>query len=261
MRPSHLEPGQRDSHARSVMAEVWYEKWEHWPVNWTAIWAGALAGIVAVLIFGLIGVAIGAHRIGNEYRVVDLRKTTLLTLALSVFAAFLAFVIAGWVAAKIAGIYRSEPAMIHGAIAWLVAVPILVGLTAIGAGSTMGGWYSGLATAPSASASMPFDRPDAPLPNATEQDLVRYRADLAEYHQKVAQWRQDTPKVVRNTVLGGITALLLGLMGSVIGGWMASGEPMNFTYHRTRTLAGRSNRGESIHVDNREPNVTSGRVS
>jgi hypothetical protein len=243
------------------MSEFWYEKWQHWPVNWTAVWVGALAAVTAVLVFGLIGVAIGAHRIGNEYRIVDLKKTSLLTIALSVFAAFLAFAIAGWVAGKIAGIYRSEPAMIHGAITWLLAVPILVGLAAVGAGSTMGGWYSGLATSPTASASMPFDRPEALLPNATPQEQAQYRADLAEYRQKVAQWREDTPKVVRNTALGAVTALLLGLIGSVVGGWMASGEPMNFTYHRTRTLTGRSTRGESIRVEDREPVVTSGRVS
>ena len=40
--------------------------------------------------------------------------------------------------------------------------------------------------------------------------------------------------MTRNTALGVITALLLGLMGSVVGGWMASGEPMNFTHHRTQ---------------------------
>jgi hypothetical protein len=29
-------------------------------------------------------------------------------------------------------------------------------------------------------------------------------------------------------------ALLLGPAGSVVGGWMGSGEPMSFTCHRTR---------------------------
>lgn len=258
MSPSHLEPGLRDSDTRAVVSEIWYEKWRHWPVNWTAVWVGALAAIAAVLIFGLIGITIGAHRIGNEYRIVDLKKTSMLTIALSVFAAFLAFAIGGWVTGKIAGIFRSEPAMIHGAISWLVAVPILVGLTAIGAGSTMGGWYSGLATSPTAS-TMPFDRPEALLPNASPQEQEQYRADMAEYRRKVAQWKEDTPKVVRNTALGAVTALLLGLMGSVVGGWMASGEPMTFTYTRTRTVTGRSTRGESIRVEDREPTVTTGR--
>ena len=44
------------------------------------------------------------------------------------------------------------------------------------------------------------------------------------------------PEVVRNTALAALTSILLGLIGAVIGGWMASGEPMNFTHHRTRTL-------------------------
>jgi len=57
---------------------------------------------------------------------------------------------------------------------------------------------------------------------------------LAAYNLKVKQWHEDTPKVTRNTAIGAATALLLGLMGAVVGGWMASGEPMNFTHHRTR---------------------------
>ena len=36
----------------------------------------------------------------------------------------------------------------------------------------------------------------------------------------------------RNSALGALTALLIGLIGSVIGGWMASGEPMSLTYSR-----------------------------
>jgi hypothetical protein len=35
----------------------------------------------------------------------------------------------------------------------------------------------------------------------------------------------------RNAALGAVTGLLIGLVGSVIGGWMASGEPMTLGYH------------------------------
>src|SRR5262249_48876539 len=109
-----------------VAAEMEYEKWVHWPVNWSAVWVGALSGLAAVLLFGLIGIAVGAHLLGPEHRVVDLKKIGLGTLAFSVFSAFLAFAIAGWVAGKVAGTLRSEPAMLHGVIAWLVAIPFLV---------------------------------------------------------------------------------------------------------------------------------------
>jgi hypothetical protein len=34
--------------------------------------------------------------------------------------------------------------------------------------------------------------------------------------------------------MAALTSLLVGLIGSVIGGWMASGEPMTFTFYRKR---------------------------
>ena len=40
--------------------------------------------------------------------------------------------------------------------------------------------------------------------------------------------------LTRLAALGAVTALLIGLVGSVIGGWMASGEPMSLTSYRTR---------------------------
>ena len=40
----------------------------------------------------------------------------------------------------------------------------------------------------------------------------------------------------RNTALVTVVALLLGLVGSVLGGWLASGEPMSLTYYRRRPL-------------------------
>jgi hypothetical protein len=221
---------------REVVSETQYENWVHWPVRWSAVWVGALAAVAAVLLFGLIGIALGAHVLAPEQRVVDLKKIGLLTLAFSVFAAFLSFVIGGWVAGKIAGILHSEPAMLHGAIVWLVAVPILAVLAALGAGSYMGGWYAGLAGTPSwgAPSGAPFSRPEAPAAGATEQERSQFKAEQAEYNQKVRQWQEDTPRATRNSALGALTALLLGLVGSVVGGWMACGEPMTLTYHRTR---------------------------
>ena len=80
----------------------------------------------------------------------------------------------------------------------------------------------------------PFNRPDPLVPGANEAERNQYKAEQAEYNQKVKQWQEDSPKVARNSALGALTALLLGLVGSVVGGWMASGEPMTLTYYRTR---------------------------
>jgi len=213
-----------------TLAEAHHERWAHWPINWSAVWTGALASVVAVLLFGLIGVAIGGHLAAPDGPLVDLKSLKIGTLAYSIFASFLSFAIGGWVAGKIAGILRSEPGMLHGAIVWLTAVPLLVVLAGLGAGTSLGAWHAGLATANSARAEA-FERPDALSSGATDEERAQYKADMAEYRRHM---KEDAPKVARNTALCTVTALLLGLIGSVIGGWMASGEPMNLTYHRNR---------------------------
>lgn len=220
---------------REVVTEAYHERWNHWPVNWSAVWIGSLAAVAAVVIFGLIGVAIGAHVSDPAKRVVDLRTMAIWTVAYSVFASFLAFVIGGWVAGKVAGILRSEPGMLHGAVTWLTTLPLLLLLTGLGAGGSLGAWYGGLGSG-RGGADLPFERPEVPGANATSEERTTYQENLKEYKDQVKQWREDTPKVTRNTALFAITALLLGLMGSVVGGWMASDEPMSLSYHRTRPV-------------------------
>ncbi|MEX2220750.1 MAG: hypothetical protein WEG40_03035 [Candidatus Rokuibacteriota bacterium] len=175
-----------------------------WPVSWSAVWVGTLAAVALALILGLVAIAVGAHRVGQPFT--TWRDVGLLTLAFSVFGSFLAFAVGGWTAAKVAGARRSETAMLHGAIAWLVAVPILMVLASMGAATYLGGWYGGLAGMPPAAAAQAF---------AASQDPAVAMA-------------------ARNAALAAVTALLLGLMGGVIGGWMGSGEPMTFTHYRTR---------------------------
>jgi hypothetical protein len=222
-----------------VLAEEHCEQWVHWPVNWSAIWVGTLGAIAAVLIFGLIGTAIGAYAMQPNSRIVDLHKVAIGSLIFGICAAFFAFVIGGWIAGKIAGILRAEPAMLHGAIVWLLATPALVIFAALGAGSYMGTWHASLAGTPSwaAPAVAPFDKPESLLANATADERLAYQAAMHKYEVQVTQWREETPRAVRNSALGAVTALLLGLVSSVIGGWLACGEPMSLTHYRTRNAA------------------------
>lgn len=227
---------QRNGARESVISEAQYEQWVHWPVNWGAIWVGALASVAALLIFGLIGIAIGVNAVQPETRVVDLHKIAMGTLIFSVSAAFFAFVIGGWCAGKVAGILRAEPGMLHGAVVWLMATPALVILAALGAGSYIGTWHASLAGTPSwaSRSAAPFERPEVLSANATESERAAYRSDMLTYKTHVQQWNDETPKAVRNGALGAVTALLLGLVGSVLGGWLACGEPMSVTHFRTR---------------------------
>jgi len=194
-----------------------------------------VAAVAAVVLFGLIGIAIGAHLLGPERRIVDYKKVGFGAMAFSVFAAFLSYVVAGWVAASIAGFRRSEPAMLHGAIAWLVTIPCLLLLAALGAGSYFGGWYGGLSGRPAWATSTPT----AIVPAAADTEANK---SLAEAEQAR---REQERTIARNNALGAVTGLLLGLLGSVIGGWMASGEPMTLTHYRTRKQYAYGNTAEA----------------
>jgi hypothetical protein len=171
-----------------------------WPIEWSAVWVGALAALAVGLIIGLLGFAVGAHQTARGTSVGDMR---LLTFVFSVAGAFFAYVAGGWAAARIGGFRRAEPAMLHGALAWLIALPLVLVLGALGATAVLGGWYGGLSGTPAW-----VTPPQAPDQNAAE--------------------------AARNNAFGALLAVLLGLVGSVIGGWMASGEPMSVTYYRQR---------------------------
>lgn len=189
------------------------EQWTPWPLSWSGVWVGALAAVAALLVVGLIGMVVGAHQALPGQQILEWRRDFgLLALLFSVLGAFLSFALGGWAAARVAGITRSEPAMLHGAVAWLVALPIVLALVALGAGTAFGAWYAGLGVPPGGTVpGVPTTDPNAAI-------------------------------AARNAALGAITALLLSLMGAVVGGWLASGEPMTFTYYRTRAVPTRTAR-------------------
>jgi hypothetical protein len=174
------------------------DAWTGWPVYWGAIWVGTLAALAVTLIVGLGAIALGAHQLGPAGRIVTWNQFGIGALIFSVVGAFFAFVVGGWVTTKIAGIMRRETGMLHGAIVWLLAVPFLVAFAALGAGEFFG-WWGGLA-----------GTPVWVTPSTVAAD-------------------PNAAAIARNSALGAITALLLGLVGAVIGGWMASGERMWFS--------------------------------
>ncbi len=182
-------------------------EWVRWPVYWSAVWVGALAALAVALIVGLIALAVGAHKVGPSPGIPKWSDVGVAGVVFGVIGAFASGAVGGWIAGKIAGIRRSEPAMLHGAIVWLLLIPLLVVLAALGAGNLLGLWYGGLAGVPA------WATPAGPAadPNAAT--------------------------AARNGALAAVTALLIGLVGSVLGGWLASGEPMHPTYYRRRDVA------------------------
>jgi hypothetical protein len=175
---------------------------DYWPINWSAIWVGTLAALAIALIFSLVAAAVGAQQLGPAGRIARWSDVGFAALVFAVCGAFFSFVVGGWIAGKINGYRKAETDMLHGAIVWLVALPILVVLAALGAGSLFGGWYGGLAG----------------IPVWVTQNAVA--AD------------PTAGPAARNAAMGAATALLIALMGSVLGGWLASGEPMTLRRRR-----------------------------
>jgi hypothetical protein len=174
-----------------------------WPVAWSAVWVGALAALAVAIVIGLIGFAVGAHEVS---RAASWRNVRLLSLIFNVGGAFFSFVVGGWVAARIGGFERAEMATLHGAIVWLLTIPMLLALAMARSVWFFGGWYVGLMS---------------PLAASSSQDLAAG---------------------VRNGAIAATAALLIGLMGAVIGGWMASGEPMTLSARRLRAELSRFRR-------------------
>jgi hypothetical protein len=175
--------------------------WQAWPVAWSSVWVGALAALAVGLIIGLIGYAVGAHEVASP-RPTDAQKLRMIGVAFNIAGAFFAFVVGGWITVRIAGIQRAEPAMLHGAIVWLVGVGLLVALAAVGGAHYFGTWYGGLAGPATRAAAVPID--------------------------------PEAARVMRNMAFGSVMGLLVGLIGGVLGSWLASGEPMSVRYYRSR---------------------------
>ena len=186
---------------REVAAPV--DRWTAWPVYWGPVILGAMVAVVATVLFGLIGTAIGAHKAGTEGRITTWSGVGFAGLAYAVIASFFSFVIGAWAAVRVAGIRRAETAILHGAIAWVVAVFVMFVIAGL-SGAIFNGWYTSLAPTPA-------------VPAVPGQPVDPNLAIAA-----------------RNGALAAAAALLMGLIGSVIGAWMASGEPMTVGSYRVR---------------------------
>ena len=206
------------------------ETWVPWPVSWSAIWVGALAAIALALLFGLGGIALGVHLLGPSQRIVDWRKFTMGALIFSVCGAF--FSGCGWGLGRWQGrrystlgtshAPRGDRLARHGAAPARAGRAGRLAVTLAGGMVALLGKRSGLRPCPA--------RPPRPARHSSGGPRgCRARSGACG----------------PESALGAITALLLGLVGSVVGGWMASGEPLMFTIARGRSVPRRGRREDA----------------
>lgn len=205
-------------------------KWVQWPINWSAVIAGSLATLALLMVFGLIGISIGAHLWGLSRVVLEWKTLAWLGLLFNVGGVFFAFAGGGWVACRLAGARYSEYGMIQGAMVWLVTLPLLVFCAAQGAGTFMGSWLGGLASNHPA---WSYDQDSASSPARTATITA---VDPAAKAKATTFEETAAAKATRNAALGVVAALLLGLMGCVLGGWLASGEAMTLSHWSERKV-------------------------
>lgn len=192
-----------------MVSAAWDREWVGWHISWSAVVTGALAGLIAAVLFSFIATAVGAHK-AIDARILKWADVGPTTIIFSVFGAFLASAIGGWVAARVSGARRAEPAILQGVIAWLVSMALVVFLAALAGGSgLLAGSYLGQLTPPGAPAAAAAGAAPA---------VVDPNVAIA----------------IRNAALASVLGMLIGLMGSVVGGWMGSGERMHPYHYRTR---------------------------
>lgn len=164
------------------------------PFDRSAIWTGALAALAAGLVFGLGGIVLQAHPLGAAPSE-DWQEIRFVAAMASVLGAFFAGIIGGWAAGKMLEPRDAMPTILNGAMAWLLTVPLLLLPAGLVAGGEVGRWYAGLGGAP--------------------------------------MWVTMTVLGLDPEVASIVTAPLVGLVGTVVGGWMTLGGSVELAQQRT----------------------------
>lgn len=185
-------------------SRYWDDSWSGWHLDWGAVWVGALTMLIAAVLFSFLATAVGAQK-AVDARVLKWSEVPIVTLFFSVFGAFLASAIGAWVAARMSGARLAEPAILQGVAAWLVVMAMVVTLAALAGAHTFAGGYLGNMTPPG-----------APAPTGAPVD-------------------PNAAIAIRNAAVGSILGILIGLMGAVVGAWIASGERLDSLAHYRRT--------------------------
>jgi hypothetical protein len=185
-------------------SRYWDDTWSGWHLDWGAVWVGALTMLIAAVLFSFIATAVGAQK-AVDARVLKWAEVPIVTLIFSVFGAFLASAIGAWVAGRMSGARLAEPAILHGVAAWLVVMAMVIFLAALAGAHALSGGYLGSMTPPG-----------APAPTGAAVD-------------------PNAAIAIRNAAVGSILGILIGLMGAVVGAWIASGERLDSLAHYRKT--------------------------
>ncbi|HVA26015.1 MAG TPA: hypothetical protein VMW62_16690 [Chloroflexota bacterium] len=184
---SYVEPRER-KHVRA-------EDRGEWPVRWSSVWIGALLSLTAALVLTLVASAIGdADAAAHPTSWAAFTRAALIY---SIVTALVAFFVGGFMAARISGVAHAESGLLHGALTWLVTLPVLLVLGGIGAGHFFGNFGIGLLAPPV------WIAPAAGNVPAVDAAAAGAARDIA---------------------VSAAFVVVMGLLGGMLGGWIGSEE-------------------------------------
>ena len=172
-------------------------------VRWGPVMAGLFTAISTLALLSLLGLAAGSGIVDTT---TEARRVAIGTGMWTALSALISFFAGGWVAARLAALRDERHALIHGALVWAVAVPLLLYVLSGGLGSLLN--TADAAVAAQVAADGTSVTTTQPTPNgvvAPDQTTV---ATVADGVSKAA-W-------------GVLASLLFALSAATFGGWVAA---------------------------------------
>jgi hypothetical protein len=172
-------------------------------IRWGPIMAGLFTAISALAVLTLLGLAAGASVVDTAD---EARRVAIGTGVWTGLSALLSFFAGGWIAARFAALRDERHALIHGAMVWAVAVPLVLFLLTGGLGSFLD--TAGAATVAQVADATNLSAAEQAGATAANGPTAADVASIADSAGKAA-W-------------GMLASLLIGLSAASFGGWLAS---------------------------------------
>jgi len=180
-------------------------------LHWGPIWAGLLTALTTLFVLSLLGAAIGLTGLNAATAAAqggppgDAGRNSAIWAGVS---GILSFLLGGYVAARVAHMLDRNWGALHGALVFMLALPIALWLAGQGLGAvlgTIGNVASGLNIGAGQAA-----------------NAAQAAAQAAPSAQSNPTAVGDAAAALRNTMWGALVGSLLGLGASALGGWLGA---------------------------------------
>lgn len=181
-------------------------------LHWGAIWAGLLGALATLFLLSLLGAAVGLTTLNAATAAAqggppaDAGRNSAIWAA---FSAICAFLVGGYLASRVSHIANRNWAALHGAMVFLLGLPILLWLAGQGLGAVLG-TFSNIASGLSASSGQAVNAAQG----AAQQAGSTARANPTAVG--------DAAGALRNAAAATLVGSLLGLAASTVGGMIGA---------------------------------------